>query len=129
MGKIGGSRKSAAKTNAARENAKRPRKKKNAEADRITSENIRLKYTLAVAMSAISTIEERYIDGCDTYEDWKFMGDTARTFLEENTQAQARQALPDAECSEQPKPESKDPHRFCRGGGGNNIHCGCKYDG
>ena len=30
---------------------------------------------------------------------------------------------------EQPKPESKDPHRFCRGGGGNNFHCGCKYDG
>lgn len=29
----------------------------------------------------------------------------------------------------QPKPESKDPHRFCRGGGGNNFHCGCKYDG
>jgi hypothetical protein len=21
-----------------------------------------------------------------------------------------------------------DPHRFCRAGGGNNIHCGCKYD-
>ena len=21
-----------------------------------------------------------------------------------------------------------DPHRFCRGGGGNNFHCGCKYD-
>ena len=29
----------------------------------------------------------------------------------------------------QPKPESKDTHRFCRGGGGNNFHCGCKYDG
>jgi len=27
------------------------------------------------------------------------------------------------------EPESKDPHRFCRGGGGNNFHCGCKYDG
>lgn len=22
----------------------------------------------------------------------------------------------------------KDPHKFCRGGGGNNFHCGCKYD-
>jgi hypothetical protein len=21
-----------------------------------------------------------------------------------------------------------DPHRFCRAGGGNNFHCGCKYD-
>ena len=48
MGKIGGSRKSPAKTKAARENAKKPRKKKNA-------------------------------------------------------QAQARPALPDAECSEQTK--------------------------
>jgi hypothetical protein len=27
------------------------------------------------------------------------------------------------------EPESKDPHRFCRGGGGNNFHCGCKYAG
>jgi hypothetical protein len=33
-------------------------------------------------------IEERYIDGCDTYEDWKFMGDTARAFLSENAIAQ-----------------------------------------
>lgn len=64
-------------------------------------ENRNLRQQLAVAMSAISTIEERYIDGCDTYEDWKFMGDTARTFLEENSQAQARPALPDAGCSEQ----------------------------
>jgi hypothetical protein len=36
------------------------------------------------AIAVISAIEERYIDGCDTYEDWKFMGDTARAFLEEN---------------------------------------------
>tara|TARA_R110000868_G_C10872779_1_gene762391 strand:+ start:94 stop:513 length:420 start_codon:yes stop_codon:yes gene_type:complete len=28
----------------------------------------------------------------------------------------------------EPEPESKDPHRFCKSGGGNNIHCGCKYD-
>jgi hypothetical protein len=33
---------------------------------------------LAEVMMAI---EERYIDGCDTYEDWKFMGDTARAAL------------------------------------------------
>lgn len=51
MGKIGGSRKSAAKTKAARENAKKPRKK--------------------------------------------------------NTQAQARPALPDAECFKQPTNEIK----------------------
>jgi len=37
----------------------------------------------------------------------------------------AREAL---QSLNQPEPESKDPHRFCRGGGGNNFHCGCKYD-
>lgn len=36
------------------------------------------------AVAVIATIEERYIDGCDTYKDWKFMGDTAREFLSEN---------------------------------------------
>lgn len=36
------------------------------------------------AMAVIEAIEERYIDGCDTYKDWKFMGDTARAFLEPN---------------------------------------------
>ena len=33
------------------------------------------------ALAVIEAIEERYIDGCDTYEDWKFMGDCARTYL------------------------------------------------
>jgi len=47
-------------------------------------ENQKMKRKLAAAMDVISAIEERYIDGCDTYEDWKFMGDTARTFLSEN---------------------------------------------
>jgi chromosome segregation ATPase len=23
--------------------------------------------------------------------------------------------------------EPEDPHKYCRGGGGNNFHCGCKY--
>jgi hypothetical protein len=36
------------------------------------------------AIAVLMVIEERYIDGCDTYEDWKFMGDTARAFLSEN---------------------------------------------
>ncbi len=56
----------------------------------IKFDNQKLKRQLAAAMSVISTIEERYIDGCDTYEDWKFMGDTARAFLEENDQVEAR---------------------------------------
>jgi hypothetical protein len=34
------------------------------------------------AIAVISAIEERYIDGWDTYEDWKFMGRAARAFLE-----------------------------------------------
>ena len=33
------------------------------------------------ALAVISAIEERFIDGCDTYEDWKFMGTTAREYL------------------------------------------------
>ena len=36
------------------------------------------------AIAVLSAIEERYIDGCDTYEDWKFMGSTAREFLSPN---------------------------------------------
>ena len=33
------------------------------------------------AIRIIEQIEERYVDGCDTYEDWKFMGGLARNFL------------------------------------------------
>jgi hypothetical protein len=33
------------------------------------------------ALAVIEAIEERYIDGCDTYEDWKFMGTSARDYL------------------------------------------------
>ena len=36
------------------------------------------------ALAVIEAIEERYTDGGDTYEDWEFMGDTARAFLEPN---------------------------------------------
>ena len=32
-------------------------------------------------LAVIEAIEERYIDGCDTYEDWKFMGSSARDYL------------------------------------------------
>ena len=31
--------------------------------------------------SVIEAIEEIYVDGCDTYEDWKAMGDLARAAL------------------------------------------------
>jgi len=34
--------------------------------------------------TALSAIEERYTDGSDTYDDWQFMGETARRALEEN---------------------------------------------
>jgi len=50
---------------------------------------IRMERERNATMAIISAIEERYIDGCDTYEDWKFMGSTARTFLEENDKTQA----------------------------------------
>jgi len=36
------------------------------------------------AVAALSAIEERYVDGCDTYEDWRFMGETARAFFRAN---------------------------------------------
>lgn len=33
------------------------------------------------AINALMKIEEIFIDGCDTYEDWRSMGQIARTFL------------------------------------------------
>jgi hypothetical protein len=39
----------------------------------------------ANAMRAtLEAIEERYIDGSDTYEDWRAMGELARSFLSAN---------------------------------------------
>ena len=32
-------------------------------------------------LEAIYAIDERFIDGCDTYDDWKFMGQTARDII------------------------------------------------
>jgi hypothetical protein len=32
-------------------------------------------------MEALYTIDERFIDGYDTYDDWKFMGETARAAI------------------------------------------------
>jgi len=43
--------------------------------------NARLIAAAPELLEAMMAIEERYIDGCDTYEDWKFMGDTARAAL------------------------------------------------
>jgi hypothetical protein len=37
------------------------------------------------AEEALMKIEDIFIDGDDTYEDWKSMGQIARTFLEKNT--------------------------------------------
>ena len=34
------------------------------------------------AIAVIAAIEERFTDGCDTYDDWQFMGSTARDFLD-----------------------------------------------
>ena len=32
-------------------------------------------------LEALYAIDERFIDGCDTYDDWKFMGETARAAI------------------------------------------------
>jgi hypothetical protein len=37
------------------------------------------------AIDALMAIEDIFIDGDDTYEDWKSMGQIAKTFLEKNT--------------------------------------------
>jgi hypothetical protein len=38
------------------------------------------------ALTALMEIEEIFVDGSDTYEDWKSMGTIARKFLSENVQ-------------------------------------------
>jgi hypothetical protein len=32
-------------------------------------------------LEALYAIEERFVDGCDTYDDWQFMGETARAAI------------------------------------------------
>jgi hypothetical protein len=32
-------------------------------------------------LDSLYAIEERFVDGCDTYDDWKFMGETARAAI------------------------------------------------
>jgi hypothetical protein len=32
-------------------------------------------------LEALYAIEERFVDGCDTCDDWKFMGETARAAI------------------------------------------------
>ena len=43
------------------------------------------------AINALMKIEEIFIDGCDTYEDWKSMGEIARTFLEKTHESRTNQ--------------------------------------
>lgn len=40
-----------------------------------------LEQQLAAAKQALMDIEERFVDGCDTYDDWLFMGKAARAAL------------------------------------------------
>jgi len=47
-----------------------------------TEANARLIAAAPKLLEAMMAIEERYIDGCDTYEDWCFMGNTAREALQ-----------------------------------------------
>ena len=47
------------------------------------------------ALRVIEQIEDRYIDGWDTYDDWRFMGQTARNFiLIENTHVPTNHSKP-----------------------------------
>jgi len=43
------------------------------------------------AIDALMKIEEIFIDGDDTYEDWKSMGQIARTFLEKTYESRINQ--------------------------------------
>jgi hypothetical protein len=43
------------------------------------------------AIDALMKIEEIFIDGDDTYEDWKSMGQIARTFLEKTYESRTNQ--------------------------------------
>jgi hypothetical protein len=43
------------------------------------------------AIDALMKIEEIFIDGDDTYEDWKSMGQIARTFLEKTHESRINQ--------------------------------------
>jgi len=57
--------------------------------DKLATENMmevnKLCNQLDAAIDALMKIEDIFIDGDDTYEDWKSMGQIARTFLEKNT--------------------------------------------
>jgi hypothetical protein len=41
----------------------------------------KLEHERDAARKALGVIEERFVDGCDTYDDWRFMGETARAAL------------------------------------------------
>lgn len=51
----------------------------------------KLEHERDAALKALEAIEERFVDGCDTYEDWRFMGETARAAMPpENAGSDAR---------------------------------------
>ena len=51
-------------------------------AEKAVSEKEKAIHERDAAIDAIMKIEDIFIDGDDTYEDWKSMGQIARTFLE-----------------------------------------------
>jgi len=71
---------------------------------------------LQTELTAVTEQRDRLVEALESIVDYQ-------NRYPESIATEALQSL------SQPKPESKDPHRFCRGGGGNNFHCGCKYDG
>jgi len=71
------------------ESAERERDELREKYDKLATENMlevnKICNQRDAAIDAIMKIEEIFIDGDDTYEDWKNMGQIARTFLEKNT--------------------------------------------
>lgn len=52
-----------------------------------------LRCELEAALDALNKIESHYVDGDDTHEDWKAMGEIAATFLAENVETLATRGL------------------------------------
>jgi hypothetical protein len=78
---------------------------------------------LAEALGKLIRLDDQMID-----PDYEESGTYAGAYYcyykgERDTWDNAREALAAAKGE-----EPVDPHKYCRGGGGNNFHCGCKYD-
>ena len=53
---------------------------------RMANHAVKMERERNAALNALSKIEEHYVDGDDTYDAWKAMGEIAATFLAENAE-------------------------------------------